>query len=62
MIMKIEIPFLAGLLVIGNDFLARAAVQGFEPALVTTVVEYGASAIKSGRKFLANAETLRLVG
>ena len=36
--MKFEIPLLASLLFIGNDFLARAAVQGLEQAVLCTVV------------------------
>jgi hypothetical protein len=48
--MKIEIPFLAGLLLIGTDVLARVAVQGVEQALFSTVIDYGWKAIKtSGR-------------
>src|SRR5262249_19865188 len=39
--MKIEISFLAGLLVVGNDLLARAAVQGVEQAFFSTAIEYG---------------------
>jgi hypothetical protein len=45
---KIEISFLATLLLIGTDLLARAAVQGVEQALLATAVEYGRSAIKRG--------------
>jgi hypothetical protein len=39
--MKIEISFLAGIFLVGSDLLARAAVQGVEPALVATAIEYG---------------------
>jgi hypothetical protein len=37
--MKIEIPFLAGLLLIGTDLLARVAVQGIEQAIFSTAIE-----------------------
>ena len=46
--MKIEISFLATLLLIGTDLLARAAVQGVEQALVATAVEYGMGGIRRG--------------
>ena len=50
--MKIEIPFLAGLLIVGTDLLARVAVQGVEQAVFSAVIEYGLNALKSGNKFL----------
>jgi hypothetical protein len=50
--MKIEIPFLAGLLFVGTDLLARAAVQGVEQALFSTAIEYGLNAIKTSRRVL----------
>jgi hypothetical protein len=49
--MKIEIPFLAALLAIGTDILARVAVQGVEQALFSTVIEYGWKAIKASGRF-----------
>jgi hypothetical protein len=52
--MKIEISFLAGLLIIGTDLLARVAVQGVEQAVFSTAIEYGLNALKSGRRFLTN--------
>jgi hypothetical protein len=52
--MKIEI-FLAALLLIGTDLLARAAVQGMEQALLSIAIEYGAEAIRAGRRLLPNA-------
>jgi hypothetical protein len=39
--MKIEITFLAGLMLIGTTLLARMAAQGFEQAIFSTVIEYG---------------------
>ena len=47
--MKIEIPFLAGLLFIGTDLLARVAVQGVEQALFSTAIEHGLNLIKASR-------------
>jgi hypothetical protein len=41
--MKIHTSFLAVFLPIGSDLLQRATVQGVEPALVSTVVEYGSA-------------------
>jgi hypothetical protein len=38
--MKIAIPFLAGLLLVGTDLSARIAVQGVEQALFSTLIEY----------------------
>ena len=38
--MKIEIPFLAALVLIGTSLLARVAGQGIEQALLSTVIEY----------------------
>jgi hypothetical protein len=37
---KIEIPFLAALVLIGTSLSARVAGQGVEQALVSTVIEY----------------------
>jgi hypothetical protein len=52
--MKIEISFLAGLLFIGTDLLARAAAQGFEQALFSTVIKYGLNGLKAGLRLLPN--------
>ena len=38
--MKIEIPFLAALVLIGTSLSARVAGQGVEQALFSTVIEY----------------------
>ena len=51
-VMKIEIPFLAGLLFAGTDLLTRITVQGVEQALFSTVIEYGWKAIKTSGRFL----------
>jgi hypothetical protein len=50
--MKIEIPLLAGLLLIGTDLLARVAVQGIEQALFSTAIEHGLNAFKAIRSLL----------
>ena len=43
--MKIDMSFLAAFLLIGTDLLARASVQGVEPALVSTSIEYGSAGL-----------------
>jgi hypothetical protein len=55
--MKIEIPFLAGLLLVGNNLFVRLAVQGVEQALFSTAIEYGWNVIKSSKGLLH--ETVR---
>lgn len=52
-VMKIEIPILAGLLFIGNELLARAAVQGVEQALLSTVVEWTMSRVKAAGNIIS---------
>lgn len=42
-VMKIVVPILAGLLVLGAELMARVAVQGFEQALVATALEWSVS-------------------
>jgi len=37
---KIKIPFLAALVVIGTSLSARVAAQGAEQALLSTAIEY----------------------
>jgi hypothetical protein len=46
--MKIEIPFLAALVLIGTSLLVRMAAQGVEQALFWTAIEYGLNGIKRG--------------
>jgi hypothetical protein len=41
--MKINVSFLAALLLVGTDLVARAGMQGVELALVLTASEYGYS-------------------
>jgi hypothetical protein len=38
--MKIEITFLAALMLVGTTLLARMAAQGIEQAIFSTVIEY----------------------
>lgn len=52
--MKVEISFLATLLLIGTDLLARAAVQGVEQALLATAIEYGMGGMRKGLRQLSN--------
>ena len=59
--MKIEIPFLAGLLLIGTDLFARVAVQGIEQAIFSTALEHGLNAFKRSRRFLSSNFGLRKV-
>jgi hypothetical protein len=54
-LMKIEIPFLAAFIFLGTDLLARAAAQGIEQALLSTVVKYGVNGIRAGKRFLLDA-------
>jgi len=51
-VMKIEIPILAALLLLGSELMARAAIQGVEQALVSTVIEWSMSRVKSAGKIL----------
>ncbi len=52
--MKIEFPFLAALLLIGTNLLARIAVQGVEQTLVATVIEYGLDGLRATKRILPN--------
>jgi hypothetical protein len=49
--MKIDMSFWTAFLCIGTDLLARATVQGVEPALVSIAVEYSSADLNllSGR-------------
>ena len=48
--MKIEIPFIAALLILGADLLARVSVQGVEQALFSTALEWSMKCIRAGRQ------------
>jgi hypothetical protein len=49
---RIELPLFTALLVVGTDLLARAAVQGIEQALLSTIVEYCLKGLKAGKGLL----------
>jgi hypothetical protein len=49
-VMKIEVPFLAALLILGADLLARVSVQGVEQALFSTALEWSMKRIRAGRQ------------
>jgi hypothetical protein len=49
---KIDIPLLATLLLIGTILLARAQAHGIEQALFATAIEYGVGGLKAGARFL----------
>ena len=49
-VMKIEIPILAALLVLATELMARAALQGFEQALVWTLVDWSARRVRLARR------------
>ena len=50
--MKIDMSFVAVFLLIGTDLLARASVQGVEPALVSTAIRYGSAGVKLLQKWV----------
>ena len=51
--MKLEIPLLTGLVFLAMQLLARAQIQGFEGALLSSSVEYGMRAWRAGSKRLS---------
>jgi hypothetical protein len=53
-LMKIEIPVLAALLLIGTGLFARIAVQGIEQALLSTAIEWSLARIKAGVRAFPN--------
>ena len=52
--MKIEVPFLAAVVLIGTGLLARMAAQGVEQALFSTAIEYGIDGIRAVKRLLPN--------
>ena len=52
--MKIGTLFLATLLLAGTALWARIAIQGVEPALLSTAMDWTLSAIRTGTRFLPN--------
>ena len=51
-VMKIGIPILAALLVLSTELMTRAALQGFEQALVWTLVDWSARRVRVTRRKL----------
>jgi len=51
-VMKIGIPILAALLVLATELMTRAALQGFEQALVWTLVDWSARRVRVARRKL----------
>ena len=51
-VMKIEIPILAALLVLATELMTRAALQGVEQALVWTLVDWSARRVRVVRRKL----------
>jgi hypothetical protein len=58
---KIDMSFLAAFLLIGADLLARASVQGVEPALVSTAIEYGSAGLNRLSRWMRVSRKLSLV-
>ena len=50
-VMKIEIPIMAALLLLGTELMTRVGIQGFEQALVSTVIEWSVGGFKAARDF-----------
>ena len=50
--MKLEFPLLTALVFLGTQLLARAQIQGFEGALLSSSVECGLRAWHAGSKRL----------
>ena len=48
-VMKIEIPILAGLLLLGTELMTRVGIQGFEQALVSTAIEWSVGRFKAAK-------------
>jgi hypothetical protein len=49
-VLKIEFSLFAGLLLVATSLLTRAAAQGFEQALLSTLVEYFLSGVRAGKR------------
>jgi hypothetical protein len=56
--MKIEIPLLAALLLMGTNLLVRVSIQGLEQALLATAIEHGMNGVRAGRRLLGSAASL----
>ncbi|HEX9787605.1 MAG TPA: hypothetical protein VGB09_06240 [Candidatus Binatia bacterium] len=57
--MKLEVPMLAGLIFLGTQLLARAQIQGFEGALLSSGVQYGLRGLRTASTRLRAAMTNR---
>jgi hypothetical protein len=57
--MKLEVPLLAGLVFVATQMLARAQVQGFEAALVSSGMEYGLRVVSVGSKLFRDTLGMR---
>jgi hypothetical protein len=53
-LMKIEIPFLAALLLAGTSLMVRAQAQGIEQAVFSMGMEYGLNLVSAGMRLLPN--------
>ncbi len=51
-VMKIEIPILTALLLLGTELMTRVGIQGFEQALVSTAIEWSVGRFKAAREIL----------
>ena len=56
--MKIEIPFLASLLLIGTGLMARMQAQGVEQALAAAAIEFGTNGIRAVKRLFPGATRL----
>lgn len=56
-IMKLEVPLLTGLVFLATQLLARAQIQGFEGALLSSSVEYGLRGLRAVSKRLRGTLT-----
>jgi hypothetical protein len=50
--MKIVIPILAALVLMGTELMARVALQGVEQALVSTAIEWSMNKFNAARKMI----------
>jgi hypothetical protein len=60
--MKIEVSLLAALLLMSTTLLARIAVQGIEPALVSIAIEWWVNGTRAGVRLFRKHVDLRWVG
>jgi hypothetical protein len=53
--MKIEIPYMAALFLLGTSLLARMAAQGIEQALFSAAIEYGLDGVRPVKRLISDA-------